>query len=123
MFKNYINQKFLDFERRSGSRKTVTEFATDIGENQGNVSHWLNGTRTPQGTVLARLQKTWGDEVYAAALPIEIMPDEPVLRRAVEAMKKLPPQLREQIAEAAERYAQEAEREQAVGNRPLQLAV
>lgn len=116
-FKNFINQKFIEFERAAGERKTVTNFAEYLDENQGNVSHWLNGTRVPQKKVLDRLAKILGPEVYAAAGYIEPMPENPLLRHLLRLVDGLPKMDQEYIVQLAEQKA--AEKKEGGTEKPL----
>lgn len=45
--KDWMNKKFLEWQMKSGSHQTISDFAEFLGFKQGTVSFWLNGNRTP----------------------------------------------------------------------------
>jgi len=64
-FKEWFNQKYLEFERESGTRKTIAEFAEFIGLPQPTVSSYLSGTNKPGSQKnLEKLAAVFGPEVY-----------------------------------------------------------
>jgi transcriptional regulator with XRE-family HTH domain len=106
-FKDYINREYINWMSRQGERKTISEFAKYLDVNQGDLSHWLNGTRAPKGGTLAKVARALGPDAYQAAGQPEPMPDSPILRRTLRNMSKLPPAMQEQIADAVEKRAME----------------
>ena len=63
-FKKFLEGKYLDWQRASGGRKTVLEFANYLGVSQQSVSNWWNGDRIPQGENIKKLADKLGLEVY-----------------------------------------------------------
>lgn len=119
-FKNFMTERFLAYERQLGRRVNISEFTEAIGPGiyQGDVSYWLKGTRVPGLTVVKRLaaNPVIGPGVWEAASLIEPMPVNPLLRRSLAAMEKLPPGVQERLTEMIENRAreyQEKRREQA----------
>ena len=66
IFYEWMTQKFLDWQKEEGERKTVTEFAKYLGVGQQTVSTWLQ----PKGSVpkstasINKLAAIYGSEVY-----------------------------------------------------------
>lgn len=63
-FRQWIEMKYLDWQRRQGSRKTILQFAEYLGSTQQTVSGWINGTRKPVGDSVRLLADKFGLEVY-----------------------------------------------------------
>ena len=63
-FSQYLELKFLEWQRNEGGRKTVKEFAGFIGVSQSTISSWWNGIRVPEGENIRKLEKKLGFEVY-----------------------------------------------------------
>jgi hypothetical protein len=112
MFKDFVFKKYQQYQdelwKERGVKATISMFADHVGENQGDISHWINGTRTPKGRILDRLAKKWGPEVYTAAGAVEPAPTDPLLRKVLRLMANLPPDVQEEIAQLAEEKAREA---------------
>lgn len=65
-FKDWINQKYIDYLQSHGEHRTITEFAEYIGVSQGTMSAWMNGTRTPgRQKTIDLMISVFGPEVYA----------------------------------------------------------
>lgn len=65
-FPKFLEKKFLEWQNREGTRKTISEFATHIGVSQSVVSMWMNGSRVPNKPSIERLSSIFGLEVYDA---------------------------------------------------------
>ena len=63
-FSQFLEMKFLEWQRREGGRRTVKEFAEYIGVSQSTISTWWNEDRKPEGENLLRLSLKLGVEVY-----------------------------------------------------------
>lgn len=123
IFREFINARFLAFQNAKGERATVTEFAdalsvrAESGEVinqvfQGDVSHWLHGTRIPGAAMLKILAKSkWvGPDVWKAA-GYQFGPDlDPLEAQVLGFMRKMPPAMRQEFARMVESRA-EAEQE------------
>lgn len=66
-FAKLLEEKFLDWERREGTRKALFEYANFLGVNRPTLSQWMNGKRTPQDKDLIELlARKLGNDVYDA---------------------------------------------------------
>lgn len=63
-FRQWLEMKYLDWQRRQGGRKTVLQFAEYLDVSQQTLSNWLNETRKPQGDNVRKLADKFGLEVY-----------------------------------------------------------
>lgn len=63
-FRQFLEMKFLEWQKESGGRKTVSEFAAYLGVSQQSVSNWWNNLRIPQGENVDKIAKKLGIEVY-----------------------------------------------------------
>ena len=61
----WITDKFLDWQKQSGKRKTITEFAEYLGVGNTTLTKWMNGDRTPRGIYIEMVARKLGDEIYA----------------------------------------------------------
>ena len=104
-FKRFLELRFLDWQKESGGRRTVEEFAKYIGVGKSTLSMWWNGERVPQGENIHKLSLIFGLEVYDA-LGLE-RPDEG-LHYVIRAWPDLPQEERakfiSQLEKAAGRY-------------------
>lgn len=65
-FPQFLELKFLEWQKQQGGRKTVKEFAAYLGVSQSTISTWWNEDRRPEGENLVRLANKLGLEVYDA---------------------------------------------------------
>ena len=63
-FPHWFNQQFLNWERTSGKRKTISEFADYLKINRSLVSFWLNGSRKPSNKNIELIATKLGFEIY-----------------------------------------------------------
>jgi len=103
-FRQWLELKFLEWQRNQGGRKTVLQFAEFLGVSQQAASSWMNGTRLPQGDYLRKLADKLGLEVYDV-LGLE-RPD-PFLHYFIKHWEKLPEEAQDALLEIAESYADE----------------
>jgi len=69
-FSQWLEQQYIDWQRREGCRKTATEFAAWLGIGNATVNQWLNGDARPRPEFAFKLAKCLGLEVYdRLALP------------------------------------------------------
>ncbi len=59
----WLNNKFLDLQKGSGRRWTLTEFAEYLDCPQPQVSRWLMGKTLPGSDYIEKIAKL-GDEIY-----------------------------------------------------------
>lgn len=116
IWKDFINRKFLEYQMSQGRRVTVSEFAdavslppavNDRGLKiyQGDVSHWLKGTRIPGVKYLKALAKSplVGPGVWeAAGFEFDVSDLDPVELQVIEAMRELPESMRNEFARQVE---------------------
>jgi transcriptional regulator with XRE-family HTH domain len=103
-FRQWLEIKFLEWQRNQGGRKTVLQFADFLGVSQQAVSSWMNGTRLPQGEYLRKLADKLGLEVYDV-LGLE-RPD-PLLYYLTKHWDEFPENVQNAILDQAEKYANE----------------
>ncbi len=63
-FRQFLELKFLEWQQKSGGRKTVEEFAKYLGIGRTAVSNWWSSDRTPQGENVQKIALKLGMEVY-----------------------------------------------------------
>ena len=64
-FQEWFHHRFMEYERQSGFRKTVKEFAEYIGLPQPTISSYLTGINKPGSQKnLEKLAAVFGPEVY-----------------------------------------------------------
>jgi len=56
--------KFLEWQQKTGGRRTVKQFAEYIGVGQTTVSGWWNEGRKPEGDNVSKLARLFGTDVY-----------------------------------------------------------
>lgn len=100
-FRQYLELKFLEWQQKSGGRKTVKQFAEYIGVGQTTVSGWWNEGRKPEGDNVMKLARLFGADVYdILGLP---RPEEN-LTYIQNHWDQLSPRERKAIRDAAEQY-------------------
>lgn len=60
----WLNMRFLDWQRSEGKRKTIAEFASYLDVSQASLSDWLRGKYAPKGQNLAKIAEKLGYEIY-----------------------------------------------------------
>jgi transcriptional regulator with XRE-family HTH domain len=103
-FRQWLELKFLEWQRNQGGRKTVLQFADYLGVSQQTVSSWWNSPKIPQGDNIRKLADKLGLEVYDV-LGLE-RPD-PFLHYLIKQWEKLPEEAQDALLEIAESYADE----------------
>ena len=66
MFKDWLMDKFTEWERAQKHRQSYSAFARYLGVKQSALSHWMNGNYTPTGENLVKVASILGPEVYTA---------------------------------------------------------
>ena len=102
-FRQWIEMKYLEWQRSQGGRKTVLEFAEYLDVSQQTVSNWMNATRQPQGDNIRKLSEELGLEVYDV---LGLDRPDPDLHYIQKTWDDLTPKERAAIREQAEAYAQ-----------------
>jgi hypothetical protein len=62
--KGFLFQKFLDWQKESGQRRSLGEWAKYLGVPQTSLSTWMNGPYLPKGSNLGKLAAKLGPEIY-----------------------------------------------------------
>lgn len=60
----WLNQQFLDWERKEGKRKTATAFAQYLGIPQSSLSSWMSSAYPPSGENVQKIAERLGYEIY-----------------------------------------------------------
>jgi transcriptional regulator with XRE-family HTH domain len=97
--KEWLNQKFKDWEKTQGKAQSYYSFARYLGVSQTALAAWMDGAIEPQGDDLALIATKLGNEIYermGAARPQVQQND-----RLVSIFQGLPAGLRERLTEAA----------------------
>ncbi len=99
---DWLNLRFLDWQRAEGRRKTISEFATYLDVSQASLSDWLHGKYDPKGKNIARIAEGLGYEIYdilgiPRPLPAEL--DEKI-SQMVQAARQLSPEIQSYVVEA-----------------------
>jgi transcriptional regulator with XRE-family HTH domain len=102
--KDWLNQKFRDWEKSQGKAQSYYAFARFLGVSQSSLSGWLSGAVDPAGDEVALIAGKLGQEIYT------LMGNKPVAQTQSdtisEAMKGIPAGLRERLSEAVIEAAQ-----------------
>lgn len=63
-FKDWLNEKFLQWERSQPRRQSYSAFARFLGVSQPSVSQWLFGSNTPSLENVGKIADKLGPEIY-----------------------------------------------------------
>lgn len=105
-FPEYIEIKFLEWQKNMGKRKNVEDFAAYIGVSQATLSQWMNGKRTPGGENIRLLAEIFGNEVYDI---FNLPRPNPYLQKINRVWEHVPENVQKRLAEEAEIYETENE--------------
>jgi transcriptional regulator with XRE-family HTH domain len=93
-FKDWVLQKFLEWEKDTGHRQSFSAFARYLGVKTASLTQWRLGEYTPTGMNLLKIAEKLGNGVYGVlGYPI---PNEPNL-------DSLPPRLKSALEESRDR--------------------
>lgn len=114
-FRQWLEFKFLEWQRNQGGRQTVLQFAKYLGVSQQTVSNWWNDEEVkPQGDNIIKLADKLGLEVYdVLGMP---RPD-PALYYIQKHWDDLPPELQSQLLAKAKGYAEDNDRKSSIKHR------
>lgn len=65
-FSDWLVNKYIDWQKANGKRKTVKDFSNWIGVSPGLMSHWMKGIRRPSTKMAPLIAERCGPEVYDA---------------------------------------------------------
>jgi len=95
--KDWLNQKFLEWERAQGRKQSYYAFARYLEVSQSGLGQWMNGSGTPSGDDLLNIANKLGPEIYdVLGLP---RPNAEVQRLTV-SFANLPSDIRQRLANA-----------------------
>jgi transcriptional regulator with XRE-family HTH domain len=106
-FSEFLEQQYLAWQNKIGKRKTIEEFAFYIGVSRPLLNMWLNGDRKPGKENVRLLADTFGLEVYDV---LGVDRPNKFLYRINQVFDNIPPDKQQQLAEQAERFETENER-------------
>jgi transcriptional regulator with XRE-family HTH domain len=95
--KDWLNQKFQDWEKSQGKSQSYFAFARFLEVSQTNLAAWMSGTEEPGKDDLATLAEKLGPGIFEAA---GMRPADAQLDRLVGAFNGLPGGLRERLTAA-----------------------
>lgn len=98
----WLNAKFLEWERNEGKRKTMVQFAEYLGVAQPSLSAWATGKYVPKGQNLAKIAEKLGYEIYDVLgiprpMPAEL--DEKI-NDLIQAARQFPPEIQAHVIAA-----------------------
>jgi len=64
--KELLFEKYIEWQKMSGGRRTITEWAKYLDVPQASLSNWMSGSYFPKGANLSKLADKLGPEVYDA---------------------------------------------------------
>jgi transcriptional regulator with XRE-family HTH domain len=100
-FRNFLESKFIEWQNKTGKRRTIGEFAQFIGVRQSTLSTWWNTDVIPSGESVRLLASKLGAEIYdALGLP---RPNENLFY-IQQNWDNLPPEQQRALREQAEKY-------------------
>jgi len=95
--KDWLNSKFIEWERKQGGKQSYYAFARFLEVGQSGLASWMSGSGTPSGDDLISIAAKLGPEVYdVIGLP---RPNADVQRLTV-SFSNLPPDIRENLTRA-----------------------
>jgi hypothetical protein len=95
--KEWLNEKFADWERSQGRSQSYYAFARYLGVGQNELALWMAGSAVPSGDDLATLADKLGPEIYDS---LSIARPNSQTQHLSAAMTNLPSGLRERLSGA-----------------------
>lgn len=95
--KDWLNQKFVEWEKAQGRSQSYYAFARYLEVSQSGLSQWMIGNGSPGGDDLLNIAKKLGVEIYdIIGLP---RPNTQV-QRVTASIASLPPEIRDKLSNA-----------------------
>jgi transcriptional regulator with XRE-family HTH domain len=95
--KDWLNQKFLEWEKAQGRKQSYYAFARYLEVSQSGLGQWMTGGGSPSGGDLLNIASKLGPEIYdVLGLP---RPNAEVQQLTV-SFANLPPDIRQRLANA-----------------------
>lgn len=91
-----LNHKYLEWQYKQGSKKTIEEFADTFGVSKALMSLWMNGKRSPGPEHKKAIIARYGIEA------LEAFGEDPDLYAITELWELLPPDVKQTLREQAE---------------------
>jgi transcriptional regulator with XRE-family HTH domain len=63
---DFLNHKFLEWQYKTGARKTLDDFAEYVGVSRPLLSQWMSGRKKPGPENQKRLIELYGNEALEA---------------------------------------------------------
>jgi len=95
--KEWLNQKFIDWEKAQGRSQSYYAFARHLGVGQNDLALWMSGSAIPAGNDVLALADKLGAEIYDT---LEIPRPNTQNQRLMAALLGLPAGLRERLSNA-----------------------
>ncbi len=99
----WLEQKFLEWEKSEGSRQTYYTFARYLDVGHSTLTLWISGTAVPQGDDLTRIASKLGPEIYEI---LHVPPPSTPLAAVSENFHLLPVAFQTRLASAVAETAQ-----------------
>ncbi len=95
--KDWLNQKFIEWEKAQGHKQSYYAFSRYLEVSQSGLGQWMVGNGVPSGDDLLNIAKKLGAEIYdILGLP---RPNAEVQRLTV-SIASIPPDIRQRLASA-----------------------
>ncbi len=122
--KDWLNQKFIEWEHSQGRKQSYYSFARYLEVSQSGLGQWMTGSSVPGGDDLLNIATKLGPEIYdILGLP---RPNSEIQRVTV-SFASLPPDLRQAltnaIAEADQTLRSERLRPDSADARPIVINI
>ena len=95
--KEFLFQKFLEWQKESGQRRSVKDWAIYLDVPQTSLSTWMNGPYLPKGAGLSKLAAKLGPEIYDVLGMTRPGPLDPGLQEIIDNWPNLSEEQREGI--------------------------
>mgnify|MGYP005815096153 CR=1 FL=1 len=95
--KDWLNQKFTEWEKTQGHRQSYYAFARYLEVSQSGLAQWMTGSATPGSDDLAAIAGKLGPEIYDV---IGLPRPSTEMQRFLQAFASLPPDIRQHMMSA-----------------------
>ncbi len=114
-FAKWLDNQYLEWQRREGERRTVLEFADYLDVNRSLLSYWMNGSRIPSEENMIKIALKLGFEIYDV-----LKMDRPniLYLYAARNWEKLPTSMQRKLAETIAKYTTEPIPDEVTENLP-----
>jgi transcriptional regulator with XRE-family HTH domain len=102
--KDWLNQKFRDWEKEQGKAQSYYAFARFMGVSQTALSTWMSGAAEPSRDEVNLISAKLGQEIYTLTGTQPLNPNK--VDQVVEALKVIPAGLRDHLSDAVLEVAQ-----------------